>query len=62
MGEHLTFNQGVAGSSPAASTSINSKENTIMIIEIHAGEGGQDAAIFATELADIYSRQLSAAG
>ena len=33
-----------------------------MIIEIHAGEGGQDAAIFASELADIYSRQLSAAG
>lgn len=33
-----------------------------MIIEIHPGEGGQDAAIFASELADIYSRQLAAVG
>jgi len=33
-----------------------------MKIEIHAGEGGQDASIFAAELADIYSRQLTAGG
>ena len=32
------------------------------ILEIHAGEGGQDAAIFAAQLANIYSRQLAAAG
>ena len=31
-------------------------------IEIHAGEGGQDALIFANELASIYSRQLTAVG
>lgn len=34
----------------------------MMIIEIHPGEGGQDAAIFASQLAAIYSRQLTAAG
>lgn len=32
------------------------------IIEIHAGEGGRDAALFASEIASIYSRQLTAAG
>ena len=32
------------------------------IIEIHAGEGGRDAAIFASEVAAIYSRQLDAEG
>jgi len=32
------------------------------IIEIHAGEGGADAGLFAAELADIYSSHLTAIG
>ena len=33
-----------------------------MIIEIRAGEGGDDAALFTTELAQAYVRHLDAAG
>jgi len=33
-----------------------------MIIEIRAGEGGTDAALFATELAQAYIRHLDAIG
>ena len=31
-------------------------------IEIHPGEGGQDANLFAVQLAAIYSRHLNTAG
>jgi protein subunit release factor A len=32
------------------------------IIEIRAGEGGDDACLFANELAQAYSRMLDRAG
>ena len=31
-------------------------------IEIHAGEGGADANLFAIDLANIYSRYLTSIG
>ena len=40
----------------------NQERYIMKTLEIHAGEGGQDAAIFAAQLANIYSRQLAAAG